>query len=419
VTYECTQWEIVNATRTRDSLFQSCVVSTSKYDSEMVCATLHFFVVIYSIVNVCSRTRFKMKTCDNMRDVTFLYDNIRQLYFPASLLWVVHQGLYIQHIIKSMTKNDNEACLNVSLVKSRSPYKIVNINNLHSVDAFFDNEDTIESILKECPDCHTNMKEFLNLFEIQQEKSRTLVFFSERHLEQDIVDTLYRLQSEKNVQIILVSIIPDIFKFKQFPRHMKFLLTNHIFEPLVDVIKNPEFNRFEVQDFSANINTRRSCLENVTIVLVPSNEFELYLNQLIINSIINLNSEILKVHVLVDIYMNLFQFFYDSLSTFSTSSLFSFSHALLSGITKAGLLAGMERKVFLFITHSDQPSSIRTIKNKLKNSGEVVVEVFPNCFSEFMKRRYHNGDTATYQYDYNLEKDLLNLFDTVVDVGCK
>jgi len=377
----------------------TCMVSTSKYDSEMVCATRHFFVIMYSIVIVHSRMRFKMKTCDNVRDVTFLYDSIVQWDMKFSISRVVHKELCIQHIIKSMTKNDNEACLNVSFVASYSSYKIVNIKNLRSVNAFF-NYENFDSVHNGCPDCHTNLKEFLNLFEIQKEKSRTLVFFSERYLKQDIVDILYRLQSEKNVRIILVSMFADILKLKQFPRHLKFLLSHNIFEPLVDVIKNPEFNRFDFQDFSAVINTRRSCLENVTVVLVVSESYELILDQFIINSLINLNSEIFKVHILVnmdtDIFLNLCRYFV----THNTGSLFSYSNTLLPGFTKADLLAGVGRKVFLFTTLSSPRS--RTIRNKLKNSGEVVVELLPRSF----------------HWSYT-DDNSLYLMDTLVDIGCK
>lgn len=250
---------------------------------------------------------------------------------------------------------------------------------------------------------HTQLKEFLQIYEIQKEKKRTLVFFIERVLTKDIVDILYRLQNVKKVVVILVSLFQDVFELTQFPRNLKFLSSYGVYELLIDVIKKPTYNRFE---FSKNLPSSkdRSCLKNVTVVLVADEGVlygqypEEFVKIFYLNALINHNFEILNVRLLGDSTTT-----YDKRIHFLNKLDVDFRNktSLFDQIKESGVLAGNKTKVFLFImlNNNTRASWVEVMQDVLKINGQSVVDL------QITDLKYREN------FDY--------LSDLLVDAGCK
>ena len=151
------------------------------------------------------------------------------------------------------------------------PKSRTKVYNLKSVDTLFG-----ESRGGTCKRNHVDLREYLQLFadDTQSLSKRTLVIFSAiKYLKDipDILDILYKLQTENNVVVIIVfyGYGYNIINYSQqfVPRHLTFFVytgfcTELIGKQIVDVIKNPNFNRFEFGKSLAGFKDR-ICWENV------------------------------------------------------------------------------------------------------------------------------------------------------------
>lgn len=376
-------------------------------------AWIKFISIFCSIMIVQSRIKFKMKSCDHMRDVTILFDPFIDVSTPAP---VHHYDLYFPmlDVPKIYMLIRKEACLkNVSLV-SFQPHAV--INKLESPGAFLDIKFSHENELH-----NTHVKEFLQLYEIQEEeeKVRTLVFISKRTVRQDILDILYRLQTERKVVVIFVSMF-DIGSY-QFPRHLKLLISHNPPKQLVDVITNPSFNLLKFNKYLPT-SKDRSCLKNVKFILVAEKmrniQVVAMLNKLrYVNSLSNYSPEILNVQVLAD---SQDRGDFQMKSVLLSIHRVDFKNLSFAQLNKTGIFKGNERKIFLFLDISGQQVNdpdIVHMKNLLKDNDKIVVELF----IKKLKFRFGGGNSydKNHWYDYDSEEGVFKALDHLVDAGCK
>jgi len=164
--------------------------------------------------------------------------------------------------------------LNLALVSLASyPKSRLEVDNMKSADTFFG--------LYNSDSRNVDLKEYLELFAdgTQSSRERTLVIFSGKTLEQDNLNILYKLQTENNVAVILVSFFDDISNLKHFSRHLKFYLffglyNELVIEQLVDVIKNPIYDRNEFDKTLPSLKDRR-CSEKVIVIPLLLRQFEI------------------------------------------------------------------------------------------------------------------------------------------------
>jgi len=96
------------------------------------------------------------------------------------------------------------------------------------------------------------LKEYLQLFAEKSTARRTLVLFY-YFVGMEDREILYNLQMEKNVDVVIVTMHSYTIDYlKQFPRHLKFTVSSDSesilnSKNLLDVIKNPQFDRFEFE----------------------------------------------------------------------------------------------------------------------------------------------------------------------------
>jgi len=309
----------------------------------MVLNNLRIVVVLSLILIVHSRIRFKTKTCKQKREVTVVYDAPSKDQRKQELSFFMVKVEY-QRFIKTLRKYENEFCLKLSCVD-------VKFTSNRKWDKFMDFVKINDVQSKYIGDNYSDeFKDILQTFAIEDEgkKRRTLVFFSNRLLKQDIVDILYRIQTERNVIVILVSMFADIFTLKQFPRHLKFIAFYQVHKQLVDVIKNPNFNRF---DFDKNLPSfkDRSCLENVNIILLISKHDSVMMlfTTMIINAISNYIRETLpNIQALVDTTTQDKRDNVDALS-FITIYKLDFQNTTFSQINETGVLRGSRKNIFI------------------------------------------------------------------------
>ena len=261
-------------------------------------------------------------------------------------------------------------------------------------------------------DVALRFKEFLQLYKIQKkQKPKTLVVFIGHVLGQDIIDILHELETGQNVVVILVSQYPDIITLSQFPRHRKFLLAENVDELLIEVIKNPNYDRFEFKKFLPDYRDR-SCLANVTVVLVVSayhsasvmQYFWQRNNSLVVNLLSNYNAEILNIQTLLDTayHHDVLQNNIHLFNHFPTY-LMNFRAVSFARLTETGVLAGNETKIFFFFpNHFLYESRKMKVKKLLETNSQVVVEWI------YWIRKYDS-------YSVLAEK----LLDHLVDIGCQ
>jgi len=164
----------------------------------MIWMRLIFVVILFSSIStIRSLTRFKLKNqCESNREITLVIHEI----------WMDDKDY-----IKTLITNLKEACVNITLVKLM-PYGVVNVNNLNPIDLSF----------------------------------YYFVGMEDREI-------LYNLQMEKNVDVVIVTMHSYTINYlKQFPRHLKFTVSSDSesilnSKNLLDVIKNPQFDRFEFE----------------------------------------------------------------------------------------------------------------------------------------------------------------------------
>jgi len=197
--------------------------------------------------------RFKLKNkCESKRDVTIAYNSNYEDFNIA------------HHIIKPLLKYKKEACWNLSLVTWASLSKQSLKVDLKSIDTFLN-----QAIEPYSTYMFHGLIEYLQLFldGAQPARKRTLAIFTTEYLRQNVVDVLYKLQTESNVAVILVYLnhyIHDeyFFNLNKFPRHLKFGGAFWAYDDqrikakqVVDVIKNPDFNIFK---FNKNLPTHNN-----------------------------------------------------------------------------------------------------------------------------------------------------------------
>jgi len=141
---------------------------------------------------------------------------------------------------------------------------------LESVDRFFS---YFEATNKDMS-CD-KLKEYLEIFNdgIRWSPQTLVIFDREADIALcDIWDVLYELQTKKCMTVILVTQYTNVFSIKQVPRLLKFSVVSGVhWMKLIDVIKNPHFNRFE---FDRNFPgfKDRSCLIQVKLIFIFSNK---------------------------------------------------------------------------------------------------------------------------------------------------
>jgi len=154
--------------------------------------------------------------------------------------------------LKTLFKYDNKECLDLSFVKF-SPYRIINVNNSRRVDTLLGYWVDKPPLFKKYDEfLYEYLQQFLDKIQ-SPARRKTLVVFK-YSLSANIKDILGKLR-KKNVDVILVS--PGfIFNLPIIPNHLQLLNRpssseplNVIYEQLVDVIKKPEFNRFEFNNY--------------------------------------------------------------------------------------------------------------------------------------------------------------------------
>ena len=263
----------------------------------MLWSNFHYVIFGCLMLVIECRLKFKTKACEKSRDVTILFDSLIIKYdrneYATAFFYYRHT---FNHLEEMMKRIKAIACLRVSfvLVRDKTFWKELKFLNM-----FYD---SFRSLKNTNP--HNVLKETLQLYEIQTRNPRTLVLLTGQPLRNDIVEILYRLQATKNIIVILVSYYTDIFKLKQIPRHRKFIYGHRYGDSFVDVIKNPNFNRFEFNNHLPNIKEDRSCLKKLTIVLVIStNHFSRFPEDygVTVTSLNNYNHEI-TVHKVCLLY---------------------------------------------------------------------------------------------------------------------
>ena len=264
-------------------------------------------------------------------------------------------------IVKLLLKHKDETCLNLSLVTLLSPDPIRKVDNLTSAERFY-----AESMppSKSFPDGR-DLYEFLKLFKdsIHSPQRRTLVIFFTFKLEQIHLDILDKLQTEDNVVVILVSLIYDISEIKHIPRHLKFFSShwgnqNLHLKQIVDVIKNPDYNRFTFNKHLTSIKNR-SCLEKLKVIPVVSSynqtdESDGFLIKHLFNKIIlpMKHRQILTVQPLLDRClieseeMNISNLPFNKYYESDLGNLTSFSQ-----LEQTGIMNGTQRNIFLLFQY--------------------------------------------------------------------
>jgi len=202
-------------------------------------------ILVCSILSIHCRITFKIKkTCENKRDVTI----VTHIQFTEK---------YIKAIVTDLT---NE-CINFTLVKLQ-PYEEVNVNSLKPIDISFNH--WLAVLLPNKPR-DDYLIEYLQSFAQKPARRRTLVVFYEK-AEYDIAVILYKLQREKNVEVIFIY---------ERERHKKSVLRGFKHSGLLastdtilnlksfaDVIKNANHCqlKYDKNPTSSFLEEKRSCL---------------------------------------------------------------------------------------------------------------------------------------------------------------
>ena len=377
----------------------------------MLWSNFHYIFFWCSILAIECRVKFKTKACEKLRDVTFLYDCtfIKQVGDEFEIYFIEHWE-YLN--VGEMTKYGNEECFNVTFVNIISNINWKELDFMNMYNRWWWNP-------ANRTDPHTRLKESLQLYEIETKTPRTLVFFSGRPLRNDIVDILYRLQDAKNTTVILASFYTDIFQLNQIPRHRRFMRA-YSNKPLIDVIKNPNFDRFEFSNHLPSIKEDRSCLKSLTVILMISinntNSFNwmqsVARQAIIVNSLNNYNHEITvrKVIIMSNSNGESPLYIYSFLNNFQIN----FTNiSSLDQINETGILSGNNKKIFLFFDDFLQHDNrgIMNIKSILKNNRQVVIETSKK---DIYKEWYNKGLS-----DFSDMDGEDNLFDLLVNAVCK
>jgi len=381
----------------------------------MVWCKFSVAVILCSVLMVQSRIRFKMtKTCEHKRDVTFI--------LLSSIYYSRHE---IRPIIQRLLKYKDEACLNLSMVV---PNKLEpeNVNTLKSFDKLF-------ILLKEeWPNilCR-NLKDYLQLFLSDKihKSPQTLVVFGDTstHDHCDILDILYELQTGKNVAVILLSEFFGVFHLKQdFSRLLKFSRRDVDHETkLINVIKNPNFDRFQFQKNLPEFKDR-SCLQNAKLILVYS-FVESQLLQLFVDygveEMKHYNKEALDVHLLSDVELKYSLNRHNNLYYIS-----NYGNMSYTDLMETGLLEGPKQKIFLFLSSASSPDSpdsgLMKMEELLKDNNQTdIAKVFfdhykwnPSQVGISWDLSY--GGSVTREYDIQNRNGIDIMMDILLDL-CK
>lgn len=363
-------------------------------------------VIFCSMILIRCRLRFKMKETTKR--------NFTILSCKPSLEKTFNNALRMRTTVNTFLKDETQ--LNLHLV-TVSPYIHVKVDNLQSVDTFLGHLQ--DSNYDDCAD----LKEFLQLF--GDGNPQTLVFIG-RHIENDIAELFYRLQEEKNVDVIFVSVYTNIFNLKQFPRHLKFSLFTDIYHDqlsmqLKDVIANPNFNRFEFEKHLPGFKDR-SCLTNLQIIpVISSQQFMvdvMYSNfvRKAVESIKYYSQHILNVHPLLDKKLGY------SPRPIPKHYILDFGKTSYAKLRESAVLDGAEPKVFLFLYNmrSRRRADMEKMENMIKASNQNketagLVKVFVQTFYWSVS----HGGSVTHEYDIEKRKGLDIIMDLLVDVGCQ
>jgi len=344
---------------------------------------LNFVSILISFISTThSLMRFQMKNqCESKREVA-----------------LVANQYGMENQFKTIVTNLKEACVNITLVKLEL-YGIV--NNLNPIELSFGHWLSQFVLFHD----RTHLKEYLQLFAKEfTKKRRTLVVFN-YYFDRHEIEILYNLQMENNVDVIIVSISDRILNLEQFPRHLKILThySPYNLKGLIDVIRNPLYNRFEFEKNLASFKNR-SCLKNVKIIMISySNP---YTNYNILQFIKYYNQENLDGGVLDDVYFK---------NTFTQ-------------LSETDIMKGSKQKLFICYYrlpdktyHEKNNNKTRNMETSLKNNKQRVVtlqqgKLYPNEHEIEWIFRIHGNN---HEYDIRTKEGIEFLMDLLVDAGCK
>jgi len=305
---------------------------------------------------------FKIKNkCDKKRDITLLFDT-NSINLESGGIHLINDGLHMHYqIIKQLLIRKEEACLNLALASLSSyPKSRLKVYNLRSVDTFFNMYHN---------DLHNvDLKEYLQLYadSTQSPRKRTLVIFNGHTLEQDNLDILNELQTENNITVIFVSLFDDISNLKQFRRHLKFhayfgYYNEQVIKQLVDVIKNPTFDRFEFDKTLPSLKDNKRCSKQVMVIPVLLNGGKLTLEFFIFNAIMTVVMrikhhirEIPMVQPLISWDLN---YFVDLFNKHNQQN-------------ESGIKEGFEKKLYLIFS-----KELSTIEKLLKENKQIAKSI--------------------------------------------
>lgn len=252
-----------------------------------------------------------------------------------------------------------------------------------------------------------------------------MIFFTK--LEQTDLDILDKLQNENNVVVILVSLFYEIPETKQFPRHLIFYPfywknRNLFINQIVDVIKNPDYNRFTFNEHLPSFKNR-SCLENVKVIPVVSTNsplHNLYWRLLFYKVFMPMkcqHQQILNVNPLLDKDKNHpyyigyipFQKYYE----LDFEKLTSFLQ-----LEQTGIMNGTQRNVFLSFHNNRKEFVKRTVKlEQLLEANNQTVK--PIIMKINFRSTYPHENLIFLHWGNGKEiENIDEIIDFVVDLGC-
>ena len=382
----------------------------------MICIKLHFALTFCLLLTInCHQKKFKIeekkiKANQNNREITLL--------MPA---------IAVKKYYKVLLRYKEQACSNFTLVKLSSsmvkvqyPIKPIDESLGHWMDS-----DTNSDIYA--------LKEYLELFvdKWQSANRRTLVLFNWYvNIPKGIVDILLKLQNEQNVDVILVSPIPRLLELEQFPRHRKFLTifdkdfkhalmdANH----LIDVIKNPDFNRFEFENALPNSKDRH-CLENVKVFPIFSKTHRCFCDFINTVKFIVLMKDYNKKILITPLEDIATLTNWHSSNSYYEYYKLDFNKATFIDLIKSGVLQGPKKKVFLLffkvsIFHSTVPDKRIARLQRLLRYGNQTIRIFfiyQDRFGNFIFRE----ENDIRRYDLRTKDGLEFMMDQLVEAGCK
>ena len=398
----------------------------------MMVNKVYYVLILQSmIVVVQSRMRFKIiNRCERKNDVTILlnfhYDLPTRNKRESKAIFNENH----RKIIRTLIKDKDEACLDLSLV-TISP-----VLNKYSFD-IFSGESITRQLKHRSHD--TDLKEYLHFFDdtTQSQKKTTLAIFTADPLEQDHLDLLYRLQTEKNVAVIIVSLSADISHLEQFPPHLKFYVFyanyhDQVVKQIVDVIKNPNFDRFQFNKQIPNFRDR-SCLQNVKNIILVYIEQNGYRNSYFIEETV-LPKDFFKYYRRDDTDQRILKFFQYSFGgppIISKYYTFKTVEESIKQLTDDGMTEENKQNIFLIVPfvgcnkdqHIKSNIKVNVLAKYLEQHKKIVLRYELKTYSTLLLKNSVITEFICLgninELRRNKQVNMNDIVDKLIDLGCK